>query len=746
MKKQSVLLWTAALSLASATFASADAAVQIENYSGWFESAYVTWTPLANAASYNVYYQPVGTDAYKALDTELVRDYGTYGRADVVGITAGSYSFKVVPVDANGAEMSDEAATTDAVEVRAYDRGGYAHFGYNDGIGAYNNDGTLKSGAKVLYVHAGNAKTVTTDVITSSKGTAATYTGLQDIIGAYEKGLDTTPLDIRIIGTIRDTDMDSFGSSAEGLQVKGKKNTTPMNITIEGIGEDAAIWGFGILLRNALSVELRNFAVMLCMDDCISVDTDNSHLWIHNLDLFYGQSGSASDQAKGDGTVDIKSDSKNVTVSYCHFWDSGKSSLCGMKSESGSNWITYHHNWFDHSDSRHPRIRTMSVHIYNNYYDGNSKYGVGVTSGGNAFVENNYFRHCKYPMMISKQGSDLLDPDGKGTFSGEEGGMIKSFGNYIVNATSYIKHTANATSFDAYEATSRDEQVPASYTSVSGGHAYSNFDTDASLFYSDYTLDEAENVPAIVTGTYGAGRMGHGDFQWTFNNATEDTNYAVITELKKALESYTSTLKGFYGQTINSGNSGDNNGGDVDPGTGDVDPDTPETPDTPATEGDMVCVFTGQKISNTTDFTISGNCSNSKGSATVDGVTYTECLKMESATSIKFTTTATATLKVVFASTETVSIKIDGKKTTDATTNVLETTLEAGEHELTKADSRNVFYIGVFYNNSGATALDRIETEQGTVRNGIYDLQGRKLNTVTRPGLYIIDGKKSFVK
>jgi hypothetical protein len=72
--------------------------------------------------------------------------------------------------------------------------------------------------------------------------------------------------------------------------------------------------------------------------------------------------------------------------------------------------------------------------------------------------------------------------------------------------------------------------------------------------------------------------------------------------------------------------------------------------------------------------------------------------------------------------------------------------LEAGEHELTKADSRNVFYIGVFYNNSGATALDRIETEQGTVRNGIYDLQGRKLNTVTRPGLYIIDGKKSFVK
>ena len=29
--------------------------------------------------------------------------------------------------------------------------------------------------------------------------------------------------------------------------------------------------------------------------------------------------------------------------------------MCGMKSETGENWITYHHNWFDHSDSRMAR-------------------------------------------------------------------------------------------------------------------------------------------------------------------------------------------------------------------------------------------------------------------------------------------------------------------------------------------------------------------------------------------------------
>ena len=87
--------------------------------------------------------------------------------------------------------------------------------------------------------------------------------------------------------------------------------------------------------------------------------------------------------------MDLKNDSQYITISYNHFWDSGKMSLCGMKSETGENFITYHHNWFDHSDSRHPRIRTMSVHVYNNYYDGNSKYGVGVTMGASDFVESN---------------------------------------------------------------------------------------------------------------------------------------------------------------------------------------------------------------------------------------------------------------------------------------------------------------------------------------------------------------------
>ena len=82
--------------------------------------------------------------------------------------------------------------------------------------------------------------------------------------------------------------------------------------------------------------------------------------------------------------------------------------MCGMKSETGENWITYHHNWFDHSDSRHARVRTMTVHMYNNYYQHCDVYGVGATMGSNIFMESNYFDAVKRPIMSSQQGTDAI--------------------------------------------------------------------------------------------------------------------------------------------------------------------------------------------------------------------------------------------------------------------------------------------------------------------------------------------------
>lgn len=520
----------------------------IQEYGGWFESAYVMWDKT-EGYDYNVYISPASSNAWVKLDDELVREYPTYGRADALGLQAGSYQFKIVPIS-DGNEMG--SGVTGAFEVKAHDRSGFAHVGVTDGIGAYKNDGTLKDNAKVLYVWADNAKTVTCDVVTSSKGAKTTGHGLQDIITLYQKGYDTTPLAIRIIGTIKADDMDRFDSSAEGLQVKGKSNYSQVPITIEGVGFDATLYGFGILCRNVSQAEFRNFAIMLCMDDCLSLDTGNSNVWVHNMDFFYGKPGSDSDQAKGDGTVDIKGKSMNITVSYNHFYDCGKTSLGGMKSETTDCWMTYHHNWFDHSDSRHPRIRTAFYHVYNNYFDGVSKYGVGVTTGGSSFVEANYFRNCKYPMLISKQGTDA---EGDGTFSGEPGGVIKAYNNKMDNPRKIQYYTEGQTNgkWDAVKVSDRDAMVTA--TAYAGGTSYNNeADQQARTTYVENKMDNPADVKAIVKGAYGAGRMQHGDFKWSFKNAAQDENYGVVAELKTALQNYQSTLVGFFGGvTISNG-------------------------------------------------------------------------------------------------------------------------------------------------------------------------------------------------
>lgn len=655
--------------------------IQITEAKGWQESAYLKWAPFEGASSYNVYVDD------KKIDAQLVRQYKSYYRADVLGLKEGTYSVKVVPVNAEGTEIAG-ANTASNLVVQSYNREGFAHFKYA-GVGAYNNDGTLKAGAKVLYITAKTAKTVSTTVNT---GKLETITGLQSIIDAYSKGKDKTPIAFRIIGKVNLSDLDHISSSAEGLQIKGAM----MNMTFEGVGDDATVYGFGFLLREAESVEFRNFAIMRCLDDAMSLDTKNFHVWIHNMDLFYGKKGSAADQAKGDGTVDIKGDSKYVTVAYNRFWDNGKASMCGMKSETGENWITYHHNWFDHSDSRMARVRTMSVHMYNNYYQHNDVYGIGATSGSSIFMESNYFDAVKRPIMSSLQGTDAK---GDGTFSGEKGGLIKAYGNVFANKPanfSYIPYAENNTSFDAYEVSEPSEQVPASVKTLVGGTSYNNFDTNSSVMYT-YVADKAEDVPSIVEGFYGAGRLNHGDIDFVIPDETVVTNghQQPWPALASILDSYTSGVVKVFGESNASGEGGSTEGGSTGGSTGGTEGGSTVTP----IEGTVLITLTGSKPSSSI-VTVSGNYATNKGTATIDGTSYSTCVKMESATNISVTVDKKVTMTLYFSSADTkTNAKIDGKKPTevnaviDSTAKTMTVTLDAGSHTITKQDTCNLFGI-----------------------------------------------------
>ncbi|MBQ9207542.1 MAG: Ig-like domain-containing protein [Treponema sp.] len=602
--------------------------ITITEEKGWLETAYIKWNPATSDVidGYNVYVKEAGGE-YAKIDDMLVRAYSNtaggstidYYRADALGLKAGTYQMKVVGT-ASGVETEQVYAESKVITVEAHDRSGFAFTGGTT-PGAYKADGTLKDNAVVIYLTDDNKDSVSLEIYASSTKSKENLTGIQNILNGYAKGRESSPLVIRMIGNVT-----TASSADKGDLVVENKNSTN-SVTFEGVGDDATANGWGLRFKNADYCEARNIGFVNCSSeegDNIGLQQSNNYIWVHNCDMFYGNAGSDADQVKGDGALDCKK-SNYVTFSYNHFWDNGKCNLLGLSEgkksyETGAYYITYHHNWYDHSDSRHPRCRFYNAHVYNNYYDGNAKYGAGSTLGSSVFVESNYFRNCKYPMMISLQGSDIFagstsaQTNSKknggfenGTFSGESGGIIKAYNNYMTGNYTFIpygsaKYYRNGTEvsydlsgttadadFDAYVANDKSEKVPESVTankkSVAlggsfkegeAGNYYSNFDT-ASTMYS-YTADTPEEAKAKVESY--AGRENGGDLHYTFNNSVEDTNYIVIDELKSLVTNYKSCLVKVLGTSSSSSGSGDSGSGDTgsgDTGNGDGDGDSGNT-------------------------------------------------------------------------------------------------------------------------------------------------------------------------
>ncbi|MCH5256204.1 MAG: InlB B-repeat-containing protein [Lachnospiraceae bacterium] len=535
----------------------AEGQITVKASNGYEEGAYVTWDSVTGADGYQVY---VSKDQKnwpdKPIDDELIREYPDCYRADILGLTEGTWYIKIVAVKVNTVNGSKQVGDTVAEEtvaienVTSHDRTGYAWQNYEDKSenvnintpGAYKKDGTLKDDTYVIYVTDANKDRVT---LKSEDNTE--YVGLQNILNAYKSLKITKPLDVRIIGNVNDfKDMDKGD-----IAIENGKNVGA-GITVEGVGEDAVANGWGIRVLNASNVEIRNLGFMNCDStegDNIGIQQDNTHIWVHNCDFFYGNAGSEGDQKKGDGMLDCKK-SDLITFSYNHFWDSGKSSLLGLREGYDDpdfvGRITYHHNWFDHSDSRHPRIRYFTTHIYNNYYDGNSKYGIGAAAGGaSIFAENNYFRNCAYPMLISQQGSDLYDSKGK--FESvkdvspneeyEDGSMIKAYNNHIEGATRYYPYKAKET----------EDSTVSSQIETDGFVAYvalgeSEYEALADVNGEDAVTDDEpeENENAGVD----EGKSSEDDENTEVNedNASEDGENAEVDEDKTSQENKNSDI------------------------------------------------------------------------------------------------------------------------------------------------------------------------------------------------------------
>ena len=146
------------------------------------ESAAFEWKDT-DASKAKVEYRLSTDTSYTKIDSQLIRkkDNETV-RADVLGLKGGAkYDFRITSSD-------NTVVYANGVDIASLDRSGYAHVGLSGGVGAYNNDGTLKSNAEVIYLTEANKNSV------KNGKSIAEYLA--------SKANNSNPIVVRVVGTV----------------------------------------------------------------------------------------------------------------------------------------------------------------------------------------------------------------------------------------------------------------------------------------------------------------------------------------------------------------------------------------------------------------------------------------------------------------------------------------------------------------------------------------------------------------
>ena len=479
--------------------------IKVVSAGGWNESLYVVFSGLKDSDVTGVSYSGTASGKLTGDDfTYLVRDTSAGLRVDIPGVPAGTYSISVT--------TNKGTITHSGLSVNAYDRSGYAHYNYSDGVGAYTDKGVLKANAKVIYVTNDNKDKVS---VTSKDGTTVTGIGNilnsvgQDVGGGKtsngstktntNKGIikklaqDGTPLVIRFIGDVKApsglTAYDSvdYGGSVgdNGYMARMKSGK---DVTLEGIGTDATVngWGFHFMCESAAptlgkSFEVRNITFKNVPEDCIGMEgvQDGSTItasvercWIHNCEFYKPtiSNPAESDKSGGDGACDFKR-GQYFTNSYCYYEGYHKTNLVGSSDSSLQYNLTYHHNYWKDCESRGPLARQANIHMYNNIFSGQKSYCMNPRANAYIFSEYNIFENCKNPMEVKL-------------------GAVKSFNDVFNNCKGSMDGTV----------------VTSKSTKVDTANKYANFDTNSSICYipsNNYFLQTDTSKLASYFDIYG---------------------------------------------------------------------------------------------------------------------------------------------------------------------------------------------------------------------------------------------------
>ncbi|WP_104127741.1 polysaccharide lyase family 1 protein [Cryobacterium sp. Y57] len=235
---------------------------------------------------------------------------------------------------------------------------------------------------------------------------------------------------------------------SNGIQDDQVRQYIGSNVTLVGVGDTSGIVNGSLTIRGSDNVIVRNLEIADAYDcfpawdpndfggnwnsefDNISI-FESTHVWIDHVSLNDGENPPESlptyfgqKYEVHDGLLDITNESDLVTVSWNTFTDHDKVMIIGSSdsrtTDRGALRVTLHHNLFENTGQRTPRVRFGQVHIYNNYYNetnegGYYQYGWGAGKESEILAENNYFElgdGLEASALIHNWGGTMLEERG----------------------------------------------------------------------------------------------------------------------------------------------------------------------------------------------------------------------------------------------------------------------------------------------------------------------------------------------
>ena len=530
----------------TSTFVPVETEIKLVENGDYGNSCYGIFTPIINnenSTDYIVSYKKENTSNFITIDSELIRKEGENIRYDIVGLEKGNYTIRI--------EASNSVYKEYNTTIAEYDKSGYAHFNYTNGVGAYKDSGLIKDNTNIVYVTDSNKNTVKATI------NGKEYTGLTNILVAQKDS--KVPLNIRIIGSINTAQWNKKTYSAAGSTEERRKQleshikaTTDKtnwssgkldqkyiiskginsmsndinngitilngltnyikysssdkeydsyfndldvkdasNITIEGIGSDAKIFQWGFTFSKCNSIEVRNITFSDYTEDAIGFQGgSNSNMDFGN----YWVHNCVFNVGVNNWDVTFEKDNGDgdgaTDLKYCH--------------NVTFSYLVYNNthktNLIGGSDSAYQ----YNITLHHNYYNKASS-RLPLARQANMHFYNNYYNSCSTAQDIRANAFVLSENNYFYNCKNAQKVVINDTytGTVIKSVNDYYEGTCNS---QATKTTRDDSSLSGNCKPDNGVTNYTNFDTNSSLFYYDSVnkktiadnMLEAKDVKAFV--------------------------------------------------------------------------------------------------------------------------------------------------------------------------------------------------------------------------------------------------------